>query len=117
MNAEERAKLLKVLQGRFEKNMQRHKGVTRNAVASRPEGNAGALKSLAAMEATGGEPDVVGHDRKTGRVTFMHCSPQSPGGRRSTCYDRKARVGRRKHPPERSPGEMAAALRRVGAEP
>ncbi len=110
MKAQERESLLRVLQARFEKNGPRHKGVSWADVRSRLEGNAGALKSLHAMEATGGEPDVIAHDRKTGRYTFCDCSAESPEGRRSLCYDREALDARKENKPQGSALEMAAAM-------
>ncbi|MEQ8768626.1 MAG: DUF4256 domain-containing protein [Planctomycetota bacterium] len=110
MKAKERKELLEVLQARFEKNVARHEGIAWEDVASRLEADAGALKSLHAMERTGGEPDVIGFDKKTGQVTFCDCSKESPEDRRSICFDREARVARKKHPPESSAAEMATAM-------
>jgi hypothetical protein len=102
--------LLRTLQARFEKNMQRHKGLAWAQVLGRLEANAAALKSLAAMEASGGEPDVIGMDKKTGQVTFCDCAPESPTGRRSVCYDRAALDSRKEHKPDGSAVEMAAEM-------
>lgn len=88
MKAQEREELLQALKARFEKNMQRHRGIAWAAVRARLESNAAALRSLREMEATGGEPDVIGHE--AGHYTFCDCSAESPEGRRSLCYDREA---------------------------
>lgn len=101
--------LLDTLRARFEANMHRHAGVSWSEVLARLEANPGALRSLRAMEETGGEPDVTGKDR-TGRLAFCDCSPESPAGRRSACYDADARESRREHSPENSALEMAAAM-------
>ena len=106
MKASERNKLLASLETRFEKNMKRHQGISWASVLKRLEGNAGALEALAAMEETGGEPDVIGQD-KSGHVTFCDCSTESPTGRRSLCYDRKALDARKEAKPEGSAVELA----------
>ena len=106
MKASERDKLLTALKARFEKNMHRHKGIAWNDVQARLERDAGALKSLAAMEASGGEPDVIGED-KSGRITLCDCSVESPTGRRSLCYDREALDARKEAKPRGSAVEMA----------
>ena len=90
--------------------MHRHEGVAWDDVQARLEARPGALKSLAAMEATGGEPDVIGQAREAGQVTFCDCSAQSPAGRRSLCYDGAARDSRKEHKPPGSAVEMAAEL-------
>ena len=110
MKAQEREKLLEALQARFEKNMHRHKASAWADVQTRLEAHPGALNSLHEMEATGGEPDVIGQDKKTGRLTFCDCSAETPGGRRSLCYDREALDARKEHQPESSAVEMAAAM-------
>ena len=111
MKAQEREEdLLQALKARFEKNMHRHKGVAWANVQARLEGNPDALRSLREMELTGGEPDVIGQDRETGDYTFCDCSPESPAGRRSVCYDREALDSRKEHKPESSAVEMAAAM-------
>jgi hypothetical protein len=110
MKAQERDDLLHALKSRFEKNMHRHKGVAWTEVEERIEGNPTAVASLLAMEATGGEPDVIRHDRQTGQVTFCDCSKESPTGRRSVCYDGEARISRKEHQPRSSAVEMAAAM-------
>jgi uncharacterized protein DUF4256 len=110
MKANEREQLLQVLKTRFEKNMQRHAGIAWARVQARLQSNATALDSLGEMEATGGEPDVIGEDKKSGRFIFCDCSPESPTGRRSTCYDAEARAARKENKPENSAIEMAAAM-------
>ena len=102
--------LLRTLKARFEKNMQRHEGVTWDEVQARFANNPAALRSLGAMEATGGEPDVIGHDKKTGRLTFCDCSAESPTGRRSLCYDAAALDARKENKPQGSAIEMAAGI-------
>ena len=110
MKAQERDDLLRVLAARFETNMHRHHGVGWVEVRARLESNPGALKSLLAMEATGGEPDVIGQDKGTGRFTFIDCSIESPTGRRSLCYDRAALDSRKQNKPQGSAIEMAAEM-------
>ena len=110
MKAKEREQLLQTLKARFEKNMHRHAGVAWSDVQARLDGHPGAFGSLQAMEATGGEPDVIGQDKKSGHITFCDCSPESPTGRRSTCYDAEARESRKENRPENSALEMAAAM-------
>jgi hypothetical protein len=110
---EQREELLTILKARFEKNMNRHQGLEWTKVRARLEANAGKLWSLNEMELTGGEPDVVGHDNKTGEYVFYDCSPESPKGRTSLCYDREALDSRKEHKPKSSAMEMAAAM---GAE-
>ena len=90
LSPEQRKELLGALKARFEKNMNRHKGLEWGQVQGRLEANAEKLWSLNEMERTGGEPDVVGHDKKTGEYIFYDCSAESPKGRRSSCYDREA---------------------------
>jgi hypothetical protein len=102
--------LLQTLQARFEKNMHRHKGVAWVEVQARFESNPNALRSLRAMEETGGEPDVIGQDKESGHFTFCDCSPESPTGRRSVCYDREALDSRKEHKPQNSAVEMAAEM-------
>ena len=89
MKPQQREDLLRSLKRRFEKHMQRHKGIAWAEVQARLDGNPVALESLRQMEATGGEPDVIGQDMATGRFTFCDCAAESPAGRRSLCYDRK----------------------------
>ncbi|HJX30007.1 MAG TPA: DUF4256 domain-containing protein [Thermoanaerobaculia bacterium] len=110
MKAQERQELLRALKARFENNMHRHQGIAWDEVQTRLENNAGALKSLGAMEATGGEPDVIGQADETGRFTFCDCSAESPTGRRSVCYDRAALDSRKEHKPQGSAVEMAAEM-------
>jgi hypothetical protein len=105
-----RAALLETLRARFEKHPERHRGLEWAPVRARLEADPGKLRSLHEMEATGGEPDVVAHDRETGEYVFYDCSPQSPQGRRSACYDRAARESRTKHPPKLDAVGLAAAL-------
>ncbi len=110
MNAQQREELLGTLKARFEKNMSRHKGLEWAKVRARLEADAGKLASLQEMERTGGEPDVVGHDEKTGEYIFYDCSAESPQGRRSLCYDREALESRKENRPENSALDMAAAM-------
>ena len=101
--------LLETLQARFEKNMQRHKGIKWDVVQARLERNSDALKTLRAMEDSGGEPDVIGVD-KSGAVTFCDCAAESPAGRRSLCYDKKALDARKENKPKGSALEAAAKM-------
>lgn len=107
LSPQQREELLKTLKSRFEKNMKRHKGMEWAKVLAKLEANAGKLWSLYAMEETGGEPDVVGHDKKTGEYIFYDCSPESPKGRRSICYDHDALEARKEHKPADSAINMA----------
>lgn len=113
MKPKERDELLHALKARFEDNMQRHKGVSWSDVEAKLLKNADALKSLAAMEASGGEPDVIGQDKKTGQILFCDCAAQSPGGRRSLCYDRAALDARKANKPE---GNAVEAATEMGVE-
>ena len=106
----QREELLRALKARFEKNMNRHKGLEWPKVQAKLEANTEKLWSLNEMEKTGGEPDVVGADKKTGEYLFYDCSAQSPGGRRSFCYDREALESRKEFKPENSALDMAAAM-------
>ena len=110
LSAEQREKLLGTLKARFEKNMKRHEGVAWNKVETRLEANPEKLWSLGEMEATGGEPDVVDFDRKTGEVLFVDCSAQSPKGRTSLCYDREALESRKEFKPKNSAMDLAEAM-------
>ena len=110
MKAKEHEDLLRALKTRFEKNMHRHAAIAWAAVQAKLEGHLDALRSLREMEATGGEPDVIGQGQDSGHFTFCDCSPESPIGRRSTCYDAEARESRKEHKPEDSAVEMAAAM-------
>ena len=102
--------LLRTLQARFEKNMNRHKGLEWAKVQAKLEGNTEKLWSLYEMERTGGEPDVAGHDKKAGEYIFYDCSAESPNGRRSVCYDREGLETRKENKPENSAIDMAAAM-------
>jgi len=106
----QREELLSVLEVRFQKNMNRHKGLEWDKVRSRLEANGARLWSLNEMERTGGEPDVVGHDKGTGEYVFVDCSAQSPEGRTGYCYDREALDSRKEHKPKNSVVEVAAAM-------
>jgi hypothetical protein len=106
----EREELLAVLKARFEKNMNRHPGLDWAAVQARLEATPDKLWSLAEMERTGGEPDVVGRDPKTGETLFYDCSPETPAGRRNVCYDRQALESRKTFKPENSAVDMASAM-------
>jgi hypothetical protein len=110
LSPEQRDSLLKTLKARFEKNMNRHKGLEWAKVQAKLEANADKLWSLNEMDETGGEPDVVGHDKKTGEYVIYDCSPESPSGRRSVCYDREALDARKEHKPKNSAMGMAAAM-------
>ena len=99
-----------ILKARFEKNMSRHRGLEWAKAQARLEANAEKLRSLNEMEKTGGEPDIVGHDKKTGEYIFYDCSAESPKGRRSVCYDREALESRKEHKPENSAIGMAGAM-------
>ena len=106
----QRGELLRTLKARFEKHMKRHQGLQWAAVQARLEANPEKLRSLHEMERTGGEPDVVSHDKKTGEYVFYDCSAESPKGRRSVCYDREALEARKEHKPKTSATDMAAAM-------
>jgi len=106
----QRQELLATLKTRFEKNMNRHKGVDWAKVKAKLEADSKKLWSLNEMERTGGEPDVVGHDKKTGEYIFYDCAAESPKGRRSICYDGKALESRKEHKPKNSAMDMAAAM-------
>ena len=110
LSPEQREELLRALKARFEKNMNRHKGLEWAKVQAKLEANTEKLWSLNEMERTGGEPDVVGHDKKTGEYIFYDCSAESPKGRRSVCYDREALESRKEHKPKNSAIDMAAAM-------
>ena len=107
---EQREELLRALKARFERNMNRHKGLEWAQVQAKLEANTEKLWSLNEMERTGGEPDVVGHDKKTGEYIFYDCSAESPKGRRSVCYDREGQEARKEHKPENNAIDMAAAM-------
>jgi len=110
MRKHEQEDLLQTLEARFAKNMHRHRGIAWPEVRSKLEGSSAALRSLREMDSTGGEPDVIGHDKESGVYTFCDCSPESPAGRRSVCYDREALTSRKEHKPENSAVDMAAAM-------
>src|SRR5580698_2692050 len=113
LSSKQREELLKALKGRFEKNMSRHKGLDWAKVQSRicgMEANAEKLWSLNEMEHTGGEPDVVGHDKKTGEYIFFDCSAESPQGRTSICYDREALDSRKEYKPKNNAIDAAGAI-------
>ena len=107
---QQREELLEALEARFAKNMKRHKGLVWAGVEARLEANPGKLWSLNEMEKTGGEPDVVDYDKKTGEYIFFDCSPESPKGRTSVCYDREALDSRKEHKPKTSAMDMAEAM-------
>jgi hypothetical protein len=110
LDGKHRDRLLSTLQARFEAHMHRHASVQWTAVQARLESNSGKLWSLNEMEQSGGEPDVVAIHSATGEFIFMDCSPQSPKGRRSVCYDREALDARKEHKPKNSAVEMAANM-------
>ena len=110
LSPEQREELPRALKARFGKNMNRHKGLEWAKVQAKLEANAEKLWSLNEMERTGGEPDVVGHDKKTGEYIFYDCSAESPKGRRSVCYDREALESRKEHKPEDNAVDLAAAM-------
>jgi len=110
LTSEQREQLLRALKARFEKNMNRHKGLEWAKAQAKLEANAEKLWSLSEMERTGGEPDVVGHDKKTGEYIFYDCSEESPKDRRSFCYDREALDSRKEHKPKDNVVDMAAAM-------
>jgi hypothetical protein len=110
LSSAQRDELLKALQTRFEKNPGRHAGLDWAKVKARLEVNPEKLWSLGEMENTGGEPDVVGQDKKTGEYVFVDCAAQSPAGRQSLCYDREALDGRKKFPPKGCITELAAGM-------
>ncbi len=110
LTAEQREELLLALEVRFEKNMKRHKGMDWSKVASKLSSDNDKLWSLNEMENTGGEPDVVGFDKKTGEFIFYDCSPETPKGRRSLCYDPQALKSRKEHKPKHSAVGMAADM-------
>ncbi|MCC6391624.1 MAG: DUF4256 domain-containing protein [Bryobacterales bacterium] len=110
LSSEQQKELLETLKARFEKNRNRHQAVEWAKVQARLEAGTEKLWSLSGMETTGGEPDVVSHDKKTGEYIFYDCSAESPGGRRSLCYDREALESRKEHKPGDNAVDMAAAM-------
>ncbi len=110
LSPKQREELLSALKARFEKHLSRHKGIEWSKLQARLEASPEKLWSLQEMERTGGEPDVVGHDKKTGDYVFFDCSPETPKGRVSVCYDREALESRKEHKPKSSAMDMAAAM-------
>ncbi len=110
LSPQQREELLGALKARFEKNRNRHKGLEWAKVQAKLEANPGKLWSLNEMERTGGEPDVVGFDKRPGEYIFYDCSAESPKGRRSLCYDREALESRKEHKPQNNAIDMAAAM-------
>ena len=110
LSPEQREELLGALKARFEKNMNRHQGLAWAKVQAKLEANPEKLWSLHEMERTGGEPDVVGHDKRTGEYIFFDCSAESPKGRISVCYDREGLESRKEHKPKNNAIDMAAAM-------
>lgn len=110
LSSKEREELLGTLQARFEKNMNRHKGLKWPDIIKRLEADDDKLWSLNEMERTGGEPDVIGHDKKSGEFIFYDCSAESPKGRRSVCYDREGWESRKEHRPENNAVDLATAM-------
>lgn len=110
LSQEQSKELLHTLKTRFEKNGNRHKGIEWAKVKTKLEASADKLWSLSEMERTGGEPDVIGYNKKTGEYIFCDCSAESPKGRRSICYDREALESRKEHKPEDSALDMAQAM-------
>lgn len=111
--ANQQEELLNILKNRFEKNKNRHKDLNWDEIQKKLESNPEKLNILNRMEETGGEPDVIGYDKKTGEFIFYDCSPESPKGRRSLCYDRAALEARKQHKPENSAMDVA---REIGIE-
>jgi hypothetical protein len=109
-SSDQREELLTALKARFEKNMNRHKGLEWAKVQAKLEANTEKLWSLNEMETTGGEPDVVGFDKKTGEYVFYDCAAESPKGRRSLCYDREALNARKENKPKDTAVDMATAI-------
>ncbi|PYX50763.1 MAG: DUF4256 domain-containing protein, partial [Acidobacteria bacterium] len=110
LSPSQREEILTALRVRFEKNMKRHDGIEWSKVKVKLEANPEKLWSLGEMERTGGEPDVVGQDKKTGEYIFFDCSPESPKDRRSFCYDREALDSRKQAKPKNSAMDVAAAM-------
>jgi hypothetical protein len=110
MKATQRDELLRVLKARFDKHSKRHRGIEWADVRGKLEANPESLRSLHEMEATGGEPDVIGQDREAAEYLFCDCSLESPAGRRSVCYDRQGLESRKEHRPENNAVDMAVAM-------
>ena len=110
LSPKQREVLLRALKARFEKNMNRHQSLEWAEIQTKLEVNTQKLWSLSEMERTGGEPDVVGHDKKTGEYVFYDCSAETPKGRTSVCYDREGLESRKEHKPKNTAVDMAAAM-------
>jgi hypothetical protein len=110
MSKQAYVELLRTLEARFAKNLHRHPGIAWSAVQAKVEASPAALRSLRVMDSTGGEPDVIGHDKRSGMFTFYDCFLESPAGRRGVCYDREALESRKENKPENSAVEMAAEM-------
>jgi hypothetical protein len=110
LSSDQQEDLLLTLQARFEKNMKRHKGIEWYKLKTKLEDSPEKMWSLDEMESTGGEPDVVGYDKKTGEYIFYDCSAESPKGRRSLCYDGEALASRKEHKPKDSAVDMATTM-------
>ena len=110
LSPKQREELLRALKARFEKNMNRHEGLEWAKIEAKLEANTEKLWSLNEMERTGGEPDVVGHDKRTGEYIFFDCSAETPKGRTSVCYDREGLESRKEHRPKNTAMDMAAAM-------
>jgi len=110
LTPEQKKEILTVLKSRFDKNMKRHQGLEWENILIKLENKPDKLRSLYEMEKTGGEPDVIGYDEKMGEYIFVDCSPESPKGRRSVCYDRKALEERKNHKPQTSAMDMAMEM-------
>jgi hypothetical protein len=110
LSSEQSEELLKVLKARFEKNMNRHRGLEWTKIQAKLQAHSGKLWSLNEMERTGGEPDVVAHDKKSGEYIFYDCSAESPAGRTSLCYDREGLESRKEHRPKNSAVDVATAM-------
>jgi hypothetical protein len=110
LSKKQREEILQILKDRFEKNVDRHRGLEWAKIQAKLEANAEKLWSLHEMERTGGEPDVAGHDKRIGEYIFYDCAPESPKGRRSICYDREALEARKENKPQNNAMDMAAAM-------
>lgn len=110
LSSKQQEELLSTLKNRFDKNMKRHKGLQWAKVQAKLEANPDKLWSLHEMESTGGEPDVVGHDKKSGEYIFFDCSEETPKGRRSICYDREGLESRKEHRPDNNAIDLAKAM-------
>jgi hypothetical protein len=110
MKAQQHEKLLSILEARFKNNMHRHKGIEWEKVQKKLESNAEKMRSLNEMETTGGEPDVIGYEKKTGEYIFYDCAEETPKGRRSLCYDREGLESRKEHKPEGNAIDLAATM-------